>query len=109
MDVAARTLWGMSSAELYNGTAWVDAGIMSLPRSNHTATLLNNGNVLVVGGNGALMTELFDPVNGTWTPAGSTTMPHSEHTATRLPDNRVLIVGGFDGTSSNAWVEVYTP
>ncbi|MET4579675.1 kelch repeat-containing protein [Ottowia thiooxydans] len=75
----------------------------TLRRARHTATLLPNGQVLVVGGQGIAgqaaltSTELYDPATGTWTNAPS--LPGSsfgkrDHTATLLRDGRVLVVGG---------------
>jgi len=64
----------------------------------HTATLLPDGRVLVVGGSGpdgALASaELWDPETASFGPAGSLAQARGHHTATLLPDGRVLIVGG---------------
>jgi Kelch motif len=77
-------------------------GDMSVPRAFHTATLLANGKVLIVGGVGitasvdtqSLMTaELYDPNTRTLTRTGDMTTPRVSPTATLLNDGRVLIVG----------------
>lgn len=64
--------------------------------TGQTATLLQNGKVLLVGGtanpSGAW---LFDPATGTITATGSLNTPRQNHTATLLPDGRVLIAGGW--------------
>ena len=72
-------------------------------RAGHTATLLPDGRVLIVGGlhdleqnlDSALATaELWDPATGTSSPAGTLADGRSYHTATLLQDGRVLIAGG---------------
>jgi hypothetical protein len=61
-----------------------------------TATLLDDGRVLVAGGvvAGAPSAEVYDPASGTFGPAGDTALAPSYATATRLGDGRVLLVGG---------------
>ena len=73
---------------------------MTQPRALHTATLLQDGKVLLAGGGAmdALGTaELYDPATGTFTETGSLTTGRGMHTATLLTDGRVLIVGGIGG------------
>ena len=78
---------------------WSPAGNMAVARDEHTATLLHNGKVLVVGGlnsSGFLtFAELYDPASNSWSSAGSMAVARSEHTATLLSDGTVLIAGGF--------------
>ena len=67
-------------------------------REQHTATLLDNGQILVAGGfNGSEIrtAELYDPAIGTWTETGSLTDTHAGPTATLLTSGEVLLVGGF--------------
>src|ERR1051325_2002323 len=69
-------------------------------RSNHRATVLANGKVLVVGGfDGSSVlasAELYDPASGTWTATGSLATGRTDHTATLLPNGKVLVAGGTD-------------
>ena len=71
----------------------------------HTASLLPDGRVLIVGGQGLInMTaigalnsiELFDPVTSTIQASGiSLNVPRLLHTATTLQNGSILITGGF--------------
>jgi len=87
---------------------------LTVPRSEHTATLLPSGLVLVVGGrneDGVLgSAELFDPETGTSTLLSSTlATPRASHTASLLNDGRVLIAGGKSSKKVLASVEVFDP
>jgi hypothetical protein len=84
-------------------------------RVSQTATLLTDGQVLVVGGYADGVTssaELYDPKAGTFTETGSLEMARCKHTAGLLPDGRVLIAGGSDSRGWNGNLksaEIYDP
>lgn len=84
----------LTTAELYDpatGT-FSPTGEMSTPKSYHTATLLTNGQVLIVGG-GTNVAELYDPSTGTFSDTGSMAIPRFALTATLLENGQVLIAG----------------
>lgn len=88
---------------------------LNTPRSYPTATKLQDGRVLVVGGEDSdaqvlSSAELFDPAMGTFTLTGNMASPRIHHTATLLADGRVLIVGGADQSGTPlATIELYDP
>ena len=87
-------------------------GNMSTPRVYHTATLLQNGKVLIAGGAaaGTPSAELYDPSSRTFIPTGAMNIPRAVHTATLLNDGRVLIAGGcVSDNIPSASAELYDP
>jgi len=112
---------GLASAEVYDpatGT-FTATGSMTTPRTGHTATLLPDGRVLMVGGafspprqgtpvmrpDGSYVTptisdplplaELYDPATGTFRATGDTITPHPWLAATLLPNGMVFISGSL--------------
>src|SRR5436190_23571104 len=88
-------------------------GPMALPRKGHTATVLADGRVLIVGGqdgSGVLSAaEIYDPVTQSFQLAGSLAAARYGHTATLLADGRVLIAGGADATGPLSSAEIFDP
>jgi hypothetical protein len=91
---------------------------MASDRVVHTATLLNNGTVLVAGGGDGIggvlpSAELYDPEDGSWSPTGALSGSRGGQTATLLPDGTVLVAGGTPGSSrftdALATAEIYDP
>ncbi|WP_395845218.1 Kelch repeat-containing protein [Cystobacter fuscus] len=86
---------------------------MGSVRTEHAATLLADGRVLVVGGtgpSGELVTaEVYDPATHTWSATGSLAVLRRHHTATLLNDGRVLVVGGTGSSGNVALAELYDP
>ena len=85
-----------------------------LPQSHvgHTATLLADGRVLVVGDVGRYQTtaSLYDPASDTWSETGPLTTPRYGHTATLLADGQVLVAGGaVDQNIVKRSVELFDP
>jgi hypothetical protein len=105
----------VSSCDIWDPSTGVctPAAPMSTPRGQHTATLLPDGRVYVVGGlallntadilatlNSALAsTAIYNPATNTWSAGPSMPKPRVGHTATLLGNGQVLIVGGIELTN----------
>jgi len=110
----ARTLaaWSMIMfATLVSAPAasFTASGGLGSARSEHTATLLQNGKVLIMGGlnSGGSITasaQLYDPATGSSSSSFNFSTSHYAHTATLLPNGKVLIAAGGSGTC-----ELYDP
>ncbi len=92
-------------------------GSLAQPRTGHTATLLPDGRILVVGGvnwwdeSNIATAEIWDPATETFGPTGAPAEARASHTATLLPDGRVLVVGGFGDPDGKpiASAEIWDP
>ncbi|CAF5015550.1 unnamed protein product, partial [Rotaria socialis] len=76
-------------------------------RYGHTASVLTNGNVLVVGGldaDGFLVNsiELYNPSTGTWPSIVSVSNAGSYQTATVLSNGKVLVTGGYSSVTTSS-------
>lgn len=103
-------------AELYNPTSnsWsLTQSPIVRTQLDHTATLLQSGQVLVVGGTGVGGTlgsaQVYNPATRNWSYAGSPNTPRFSHNATLLPNGKVLISGGFNATTPLDSAELYDP
>lgn len=126
-DNANNNYGWLASTELYDPETGVFtlSGSMQTPRVSPSAITLNNGNVLVFGGNqdaqevpgtplpflNQLIAELYDPVSRTFKRTGDETEPQFDSEEYLLPDGKVLIMGDV---STNApyttnGIEMYDP
>jgi hypothetical protein len=106
----------IASAEIFDPAtnSFTPTGDMNEPRDGHTATLLPNGQVLIVGGwnqaGRSSTAELYDPKTGTFEFTGSMLAPRQGFTATLLKNGQVLIAGGdFARNSPQLSAELYDP
>ncbi|HUP69940.1 MAG TPA: kelch repeat-containing protein [Acidimicrobiales bacterium] len=106
-----------NTAELYDpgsGTWTATTRPLMAPRLYHTATVLQDGRVLVTGGSTSYAlehfasnpplvatTEIYDPSTDLWVPGPMLTHERAFHTATMLIGGRVLVAGGEDNTGSS--------
>jgi hypothetical protein len=104
-----------ANAEIYDPSTGIFtvSGPLVTPREAHTATLLDNGQVLIAGGFDDAadsltdIAELFDPATGAFTATGSLNNFRIFHTATLLNGGKVLLAGGGFAVSPTA--ELYDP
>jgi hypothetical protein len=95
------------------GIFTADAGGLAEARYSHTATLLTNGSLLLVGGSNSggflASAELRNPANNAGTATGPLAKGRYAHTATLLPNGKVLVLGGYGSTGPLASAELYDP
>jgi len=116
----------LASAELWDATTglFTPAGSLARGRIGHTATLLPDGRVLILGGAGVVDVvgnrgyrdfpgaELWDPVTGTFSAAPSLVESRADHSAILIADGRVLVLGGEGPEALDSdlqSVEIYDP
>jgi Kelch motif/Galactose oxidase, central domain len=93
--------------------SWARLASLKTGRLDQTATVLQDGRVLVAGGSQESETselataEIFDPKTNGWSAAASMAFPRARHTATLLADGRVLVAGGLGPGRGNS--EIYDP
>jgi hypothetical protein len=87
---------------------------MRAVREGQSATLLDDGKVLVAGGDSGGPTELdsaelYDPQTHHWVATGKLAHPHGGQSATLLPDGTVLLAGGLQNHAVSKDAEIYDP
>ncbi len=94
---------------------WITTGSLHTGRRQHTATLLPNGKILVVGGRDSsgigsylASAELYDPNTKAWVYTSSLgEHPIASHTATLLASGKVLVAGGVNNTGEQSGCYLY--
>ncbi|WP_437937921.1 Kelch repeat-containing protein [Sorangium sp. So ce341] len=106
----------VDTVEVYDPEAgtWKPGASMVTPRTEHTATLLESGKVLLVGGETGTRAlssaELYDPMTDTWTPAAPMNDARRAHAAVLLrPSGKVLVAGGSGAIREVRSAELYDP
>jgi Putative Ig domain len=101
---------GVESAEIYDPASgtFTSTGSMSRGRAGHTATLLADGTVLIVGNDNSA--DQFDPGTGMFSVVGAPAAG-SKATATLRKDGTVLVAGGTGGRyrTSTATASFFAP
>jgi hypothetical protein len=94
---------------------WRQMTPMPQPLMEHTATLLDDGTVLVVGGRHDWQFNCLATVSRydfkSWHQEPNMTWPRAKHTATNLPTGEVMIAGGYSSNQNDTPkdCEIYVP
>jgi hypothetical protein len=115
-------VFSLNSAEIYDPAtnSFQPTGSLHVGRYNHTATLLDDGRVLILGGESTddispdtdqvAEVEIYDPSTGAFSNAGFLRIARGSHTATVLNSGRILLAGGEHiSGSATASTEIYDP
>jgi hypothetical protein len=111
---------GIAAMLVSNAAAqtWQYTGSLNTERRLSTINILQNGKVLVTGGddmagNALASCEIYDPATATWSYVASMNNPRDRHTSNELPDGRIVIIGGNTNNvyqnAVTASVEIYDP
>ncbi|MBE8399497.1 galactose oxidase [Leptospira borgpetersenii serovar Tarassovi] len=110
---------GDTRSEIYNPATgqWTETGPIQPSRIYHTATRLNDGRVIVIGGIGSTDTEIttisstliYNPQTDQWVDGPPLNQSRNAHTATLLQDGRLLVVGGDSNGVYRQTMEIYDP
>ena len=91
-------------------------GSMATPRLGQTATLLENGQVLIAGGTlsaghapGLTSAEIYDPASGQFASTGNLNQGRAIASAVRLLNGQVLVTGGESDAVFFTSAELYDP
>ncbi len=115
LHLLALLLLGLVLVPSTRAASFENTGDLSTGRYDHTATLLLDGKVLVVGGidypaDATTTAELYDPTTASWAYTATARSIRYLHTATLLPDGRVLVAGGETGLLDYTdTAEIYDP
>jgi N-acetylneuraminic acid mutarotase len=106
----------VSATQIYDPAtdSWSFSGPMHHARIGGTATTLQDGRVLVIGGLGNKLqplrtAEMFDPASGAWSETQPLPQTRFAQSATLLPDGRVLVVGGIVGRTISRTALFFDP
>jgi hypothetical protein len=105
------------SIEIYDPATrrWSPGGNLLVARMNHTATLLPDGRILVVGGyNGSFLAEceIYDPATGSVTVTAPLLRGRMDHQSILLANGSVMMCGGRIGGTNGLFLndcEIYDP
>ena len=97
---------------------WQYTGALNTERRLSTINMLQNGTVLITGGddmagNALASCEIYDPATALWTYAAPMMNTRERHTSNELPDGRIVIIGGnteniYESIQTGS-VEIYSP
>ncbi len=101
------------AAILIPSGTWAPQTNLSSARANASAALLQDGRVLITGGDsgsGPVVTADFFAADGTISAAPPMLNARSKHVSVTLQDGRVLVAGGITaGGSATSTAEIYDP
>ena len=86
---------------------------MTTPRESHTATRLDDGRIVFIGGRSSgfvlASSEYFDPVTKGITAGPFLAEGRYAHTSSKLPAGDVVVAGGTDGVAHTSSIEIFAP
>jgi len=105
----------LSACEIYDPVTgkWSCAASMNIARSDHTATLLTDGTVLIAGGYGNTLElsscEIYNPANNTWTVTAPLNEARTNAASILLHNGNIFVSGGESNFNWKKTCEVFDP
>lgn len=93
----------LASAEVFTPSTGsfnsVSGDLLSAPRAYHTATALDNGKIMLIGGDASrektnASYDMYDPITDRFTLEGSMNYARRGHTSTLLRNGTIVVTGG---------------
>jgi hypothetical protein len=121
LAVGGHEYGSVDAPEIYDPATRTWSGTGAAALTQHyaaTATMLDNGNVLVAGGYGyttqfgyrpEARAEIYEAATNTWREIVPMRDARYIHTATKLPNGRVLVTGGYSPSGYLAAAELFDP
>ncbi|MGB1241588.1 MAG: Kelch repeat-containing protein [Chitinophagales bacterium] len=112
LSINTSSSFASNKIDVYNSSNDWTVGNTQLPRGGHTATLISDNQIFLIGGNSDnSRTEIYDFNTSETTLSSPLHNNRYFHTSTLLGDNQIVVIGGieYETQLTSKKVEIYNP